>query len=196
MPINTYIVATTSLAIVLIAGLAWAVSNYEAPENSEEEKTETVMPATNNPSVLSLEDEATPTNDWHPTDSFATSTPTPKTVSPRTQAQQELSIAFVNLPKQVSAGEQFDVQWHVTGPAGIQGEDTKLEVSYEVESSSNNSTASSSSRSNQSFGSFVTPQKFSSTISFGNSPGTIDLKITARINGQILSAQDSVTLTK
>lgn len=195
MPINKHLVIISSLAILLIAGLAWAINN-STTHNSKENDSDNVASHTNNPAVLSLEDQVTPTNHWHETEAFATTTTTP-TSSQQTKPQtQNLSIAFIDLPQQVKAGEKFDVTWHVTGPAGMQGEDTKLEVTYEVQSSSNNSTASSSSRSSQSFGSFVTPQKFDSTISFGNTPGTINLKITARINGQILSAVDSVTLTQ
>lgn len=123
----------------------------------------------------------------------ATATPTPTTAT-EVPPSGELGIEFVDLPRQVQAGEKFTVTWRVTGPQGLVGEKTRLKASYHVSSSSNGSSSSVSSDTSQSFGSFTVPETFSTDFSLGSAPGTVELEISAEVGGKTITAHSSVQL--
>ena len=98
------------------------------------------------------------------------------------------ALAFLTLPSSVRANQPFTVQWRVDGPPGAVVQKTTLEVRTSVASSTSGGWASSSSTSQQTFGSVPAPHIFSATLSFGGNSRSVFLSATAIINGSILSA--------
>lgn len=117
-----------------------------------------------------------------------------KHISTPAPASAPLRISFVSLPSAVDSGQEFTIEWRVNGPSGAHGEKTTLSASYETSLSSEGSSASSSSSTKQSFGSFTVPKNFRSKLSYGGAPGTIHLRVTATVEGQTISAEGAVQL--
>lgn len=124
-------------------------------------------------------------------------TPTPS-AAPTTLSRTSnttLGISFVDTPSHVRAGESFIVQWHVTGPAGTNGQKTALKLSYQSNKSYSGSSSSVSNNNSTSFGPFTVPKVFSSKFSFGSDPATIHLTATAEVSGQTLTTTKDIALT-
>lgn len=107
---------------------------------------------------------------------------------------ESIAIKFVRIPTSLSSGQPFSVIWAIDGPVGTRGENTKIEVFYNVSSQSGSGSGSSSSKTSQSFGSFTVPRQFSANLSFGGSSGPLLVKISAVVNGKIYTAEKTIQL--
>lgn len=121
-------------------------------------------------------------------------TPKPKQTIP-SPAESNVSLNFIDTPSQVKAGESFKVSWQVTGPAGTRGENSRLQLNYEVSKQEGGSSSSVSSNNSTSYGSFTAPKTFSSTFSFGKESAQLHLTATADVGGQTLTANKTIELT-
>jgi len=123
---------------------------------------------------------------------------TTKPVTERVQGdstQKQLSIRFVDTPSQVESGSSFTISWFIDGPEGMMGENTTLSTSYNASSSSSGASASSSSNTSQSFGGFRVPQVFRSKVQFGGNQGNpLNVKVSAEVNGQTLTATKTIQI--
>lgn len=117
-------------------------------------------------------------------------TPTPEAVS------TDYAIEFIDIPNTVKSGESFTIKWQVTGPAGGDGENTRLTTTYNTSSSSGNSSARVNNDISTSFGSFTVPKTFSSKHSLGKAPGDVLIEVTARVEGKDLRRQHTIILTQ
>lgn len=121
-------------------------------------------------------------------------TPAP-TPSPTPPQSGDVTLAFIQLPASVQSGQKFTIQWQITGPEGVKGDNTTLKVVYENVKQNGGSSSSQSTKTNQSFGSFVVPQTFSTNLSLGNGTGTIFLTLTADVNGHTLTEVRQLSLS-
>jgi hypothetical protein len=163
-----------------------------SPASSPLAVNETSPPAQDSLRAPSVEGTHTPTS---PSPTHRPS-PAPRaviSVEP-SSSSNSTRIVFVDLPREVRAGEQFTIRWRVEGPPGTQGEETSLKVTSSSDTSNNRSHSSSSLNSSQSFGSFTVPQSFSGNFSLNGTGSTVHAVVTARVNGQALTAEQDIQI--
>jgi len=124
----------------------------------------------------------------------AAATSNSSTIDNATDLTKEISILFVDIPSKVSSGESFNVGWYISGPEGKTGTYTKVSTSRKVGTENGASSSYSSSETSQSFGEFILPQKFVSSLSFSGNSGSIEVTAVAEIDGKTYTTTRSITL--
>lgn len=131
-----------------------------------------------------------------------TPTPTPKTltkteatVAPQADSSSNKpQIEFINLPESITGGDQLNIQWKISGPAGAKGDKSTLVINFEAKNSGGGSSSSVTNKSRQSYGPFTVPVTYSSKLNMSGPTGPISLQVTADVNGQTVTAERSVQL--
>lgn len=166
------------------------------PAESSDEPEETVQPSSpqsQNKGISSSEPSPIPSPSPSPTPSPSAEIEASTTPS---DAEGEVSVSFVNLPSEVKAGQEFTATWRVDGPAGKEGENTKLEVLYNVSSSEDGSSSHVNSSNKQSFGPFQIPDSFSADFTFGSMPGPVQLTAEATVDGKTYTKEATVQVVE
>lgn len=121
-------------------------------------------------------------------------TPTPQT--PVSQggpsvpsSEKGFTVSFITAPSTLKAGQTATIQWSVQGPAGRQGSNALIVTSVQGGSDSFDPSTTTQ---RQSYGRFTVPTTFTKTVTASSPGSTINLEVTALIEGTVLGARHTI----
>ncbi|MDZ4225549.1 MAG: hypothetical protein U1C49_01745 [Candidatus Andersenbacteria bacterium] len=192
-PLIIIVAVTAAVALAVVAGISLNNTTTLNLTSSRVSSTPAAPLPSNQPGTIAASQPPISSGN-HSTTPTITATPSLTPNPPDTSSNEAISIVFFDTPSTVASGQTFTVNWRVTGPSGILGDNATIKTSYHVSSSSGGSSSNVNTDNSNSFGSFTIPKTFSGDYTF-TGPGAVEVTISAAIDDKTVSTSKTITLT-